>query len=73
MKHVLEGVKDVFGIGKYALRDIDTGESFSTDDPHEAAKFARYHGCVSDETGNTFSAMRALVTTIMVNALGRAA
>lgn len=49
-----------FGVGKYALRDIDTGESFSTDDPHEAARFARYHGCVRDETGNTFDAMRTL-------------
>ena len=45
---------------KYALRDINTGESESFDDPHEAAQWARYHGCVRDETGKTFDAMRTL-------------
>ncbi|MBQ6320605.1 hypothetical protein IJI17_00050 [Candidatus Saccharibacteria bacterium] len=50
----------MFGIGKYALRDIDTGDSIATNDPHEAARFVRCHGNVKDETGNTFGALRVL-------------
>ena len=45
---------------KYALRDLDTGESKSFYTGHEAAQWARYRGRVRDETGNTFAAMRDL-------------